>query len=52
MAYLSDFKRGQIVGARTAGTNVTKSAELFSVTRSTVSKMIAFEKEDKTSSLS
>ena len=42
MADLSDFKRGQTVGARMAGANVTKTTELF------VSKvMTAFEKEGK-----
>ena len=52
MADLSDFKCGQIVGARMAGASVTKSAELFDVPRSTFSKvMTAFEKEVKTSSL-
>ena len=52
MADLSDFKRGQIVGASSAGTSVTKTAEIFGVTRSNVSKvMTAIEKERKTSSL-
>ena len=52
MAVLSDFKRGQIVGARMAGARVTKIAELFSVARSIVSKiMTTYEKEGKTSSL-
>ena len=52
MADLSDFKRGQIVGARMAGASETKTAELFGVARSILSKIItAFEKEGKTSSL-
>ena len=45
MTDLADFKRGQIVGARMAGACVTKTTELFSAGRSTVSKvMTAFEK--------
>ena len=47
MADLSDFKRGQIVGARMA-----ENAELFSVARKTASiVMSAFEKEGKAFSL-
>ena len=52
MTDLSDFKRDQIVGARTKGSSVTKTFELFGVVRSTVSKvMTAFEKERNTCSL-
>ena len=52
MADLSDFKRCQIVGVRADGTCVTKTAKLFGVARSIISKvMSAFEKEGKTSSL-
>jgi IS30 family transposase len=41
MGHLSDFERGQIVGARLAGTSVTKSATLLGVSRATVSKVIS-----------
>ena len=52
MAALSDFKRGQIVGACMAGTSVIKTSELSSVAKCIVLKvMTAFEKEGKTSSL-
>ena len=47
MADLPGFKRGQIVGDR-----IAKTAELFGVGKSNVSKVItAFEKEGKTSPL-
>ena len=52
MAELSDFKWGQIFGARMAGDSVRKIAELFGVARRTISKVMrSFEKEGKTSSL-
>ena len=52
MADLSDFKRGQIVGAHMEGPSASKTHELFCVAMSTVSKvMTAFEKEGKTPSL-
>ncbi len=48
MADRSNFKRGQIGGARMAGASVTKTARLSGVGRSTVLKvMTAFEKEEK-----
>ena len=51
MADLSDFQRGQIVGARMAGASVTETARMLDVSRGTVSKvMTAFEREGKTSS--
>ena len=52
MVHLSDLKRGQIVGAPIVGAKITKTAELFGIASSTVSKVItAVEKEGKTSSL-
>ena len=52
MADLSDFKCGQIVGTRLPGACVTKTAGLFGVASSSVSKiMTAFENEGKTSLL-
>ena len=52
MAELSGFKGDQIIGARTVGANVTKTAQMFGASRDSVSKvMIAYEKEKKTSSV-
>ena len=46
MPDLSDLKRGQIVDASMAGVSATKPAELFGVSRDTVSKvMTLFEKK-------
>ena len=49
MADLSDFKSVQMIGAGMASTRVTKNTELFIVSSSVDSKvMAAFEKEGKT----
>lgn len=51
MSELTDFERGQIVGARMVGASVSKVAEVFSVSRGTVSKIYsAYLKCGKTSS--
>ena len=48
MVDLSDFERSQTAVARMAGANLTKTAELFGVAKSTVLKiMTPFEKEGK-----
>ena len=45
MADLSHFKRGQINGARMLGASITKTAQMFSISTGTVSKVItAFKK--------
>jgi transposase len=50
MRDLSDFERGQIVGARLAATSVTKTATLLDVSRATVSNvMSAYTNHGKTS---
>ena len=49
MADISNFKGGQIVGARMAISSATKTAELFGEVRRIISKVMTFEKEGKTS---
>jgi transposase len=41
MGDLSDFERGQSVGARLAGASVTKTATFLCVSRATVSKVMS-----------
>jgi hypothetical protein len=49
---LSDFERGQIVGAHLAGDSVTKTATLLGILRVTVSKvMLAYTNHGKTTSV-
>jgi hypothetical protein len=38
---LSDFERGQMVGARIVGASVTKTVPLFGVSKATVSKVMS-----------
>ena len=48
---MSDFQRGQIVGACLAGTSVTKQATSLGVSRAAVAKvMVAYTNHGKTSS--
>jgi predicted transcriptional regulator len=52
MGDLSDFERGWIVGARSAGASVTNSAILLDVSRATVSEvMSAYTNNRKTASV-
>ncbi|XP_076035993.1 uncharacterized protein LOC143021956 [Oratosquilla oratoria] len=52
MCDLSDFKRGQIVGAQLTGVSVTQTAELLNISRATVSiVIITYTKHGKTSSV-
>jgi predicted transcriptional regulator len=51
MGDLSDFERGQIVGAHLTGASVTKTATLLGVSRAAVSKvMLAHKNHRKTTS--
>ena len=51
MGDLSDFQRGQIVGALLAGASVTKMVALLGVLRAAVSKvMMVYTNQGKTSS--
>ena len=41
MRDLSDFEKGQIVGARMAGASLTKTAELLVFSRATISRTMS-----------
>ena len=50
MRDLTEFEKRQIVGARMAGASVTKTTELLSFSRATISRTIKeFNKHGKTS---
>ena len=51
MPDLTDFEKGQIVGAHMAGASITKTAEIYTITiYHTISNtMSEFEKHDKAS---
>jgi deoxyribose-phosphate aldolase len=52
MEDLSDFERGQIIGAHLAGASLIKTSTLLGVSRATVSKvMLAYTYHGKTSSV-
>jgi len=46
----SDFQRGHIVGACSAGASVTKMASLLGVSRAAVSKVMTYTNHGRTSS--
>jgi len=51
MGDFSDFRRGQIVGARLAGASVTRTATLLGVSKAAVSKvMMSYTTRGRTSS--
>ena len=50
MCDLTDFEKGQIVGAHMAGASITKTTELLGFLRATISRMMTqFQKHGKTS---
>ena len=49
MAELSDFKRGQIIVDRMVGASITKTVQMFGISRGTVSKVILPLKKKKMS---